>query len=291
MVKSAEQSSKSRDLRPRRGSAVTYFICLAIMTSTMQANATAQAPILSPTYLRCEYKVDPLGIDVTQPRLSWLLKSDNLDIRGQRQSAYQILVASSEQRLAKDQGDLWDSGKVTSDATSQIVYSGKPLVSRTRCFWKVRAFNGDGEPSSWSAPAIWSMGLLEPAEWKAKWIGYDAGESPATTATSVETLNLDGLSWVWSGESAAAKPDPSRTVPAPGHAPKGARYFRKVISIPADHKIVKAHGLIDADNRFEMFVNGKSAGYSGDFHRATSVNFTNLLKPGDNVIAIWAQND
>ena len=74
--------------------------------------------------LRCEYLVDPLGIDETAPRLSWTLHSDGRD---QRQTAYQVLVASSSERLAQDQGDLWDSGKVASDETAQVVYAGKPL--------------------------------------------------------------------------------------------------------------------------------------------------------------------
>src|SRR4051812_28751170 len=54
---------------------------------------------LTPTALRCEYKVDPLGIDQTTPRFDWQLKSDQPDARDQKQSAYQILVASSEEHL------------------------------------------------------------------------------------------------------------------------------------------------------------------------------------------------
>jgi len=252
---------------------------------------TTAAPLLAAVNLRCEYRTDPLGIDVTRPRLSWLLKSESPDVRGQTQTAYQIIVASGEDSLATEVGDLWDSGKVASDATSQIAYAGKPLASRTQCWWKVRAWNAAGEVSSWSNPARWSMGLLSPNDWQAKWIGHEANPAVQQAVASAETLNLDGLSWIWSDQTVATKSDPREGTSAPGHEPAGARYFRKVIRIPANEQIVKGHGLLAADNRFEIFVNGKSAGYSGDFRRATSVDFTHLLRIGENVIAVWAQND
>jgi alpha-L-rhamnosidase len=129
---------------------------------------------IRPTYLRCEYRVNPMGIDSTEPRLSWLLESIGQEERGQIQSAYRILVASSRENVEKDIGDLWDTGKVESNRTSQIAYSGKPLRSGMECWWKVMVWDKDGEPSDWSEPARWTMGLLDPSDWKAKWIGYDA---------------------------------------------------------------------------------------------------------------------
>ena len=125
--------------------------------------------------LRCEYLVDPLGIDRTEPRLSWNLVSQE---RGQLQTAYQVLVAASPELLARDQGDLWDSGKVTSDRSIQVEYAGKALASQTRCYWKVRVWDRDGVPTAWSAPAHWSMGLLKPSDWHGKWIGLDGGDEP-----------------------------------------------------------------------------------------------------------------
>jgi alpha-L-rhamnosidase len=115
--------------------------------------------------LRCEYLADPLGIDAGSPRLSWILASDQ---RGEQQTAYQILVASSRELLNADTGDLWDSGKVGSDESSQIAYAGKALVSRERCFWKVRAWDRDGHVGAWSPVAQWQMGLLQPSDWSAK---------------------------------------------------------------------------------------------------------------------------
>ncbi|MBN1845219.1 MAG: family 78 glycoside hydrolase catalytic domain [Sedimentisphaerales bacterium] len=117
--------------------------------------------------LRCEYLADPLGIDVDRPRLSWVLRSQR---RGQRQTAYQVLVASGPERLERNRGDLWDSGRVPSDQSNQVDYAGNPLPSRQRCFWKVRIWDIDAKVSEWSRPAVWSMGLLRPADWQARWI-------------------------------------------------------------------------------------------------------------------------
>jgi alpha-L-rhamnosidase len=131
--------------------------------------------------LRCEYLTDPLGIDVVKPRLSWVMEDRGQESgsRGLKQTAYQVLVASSEELLRKDQGNLWDSGKVVSDQSIHVEYAGKPLESQMLCYWKVKTcFTVGGstvQESDWSKPALWSMGLLKPEDWSgAQWIGDDA---------------------------------------------------------------------------------------------------------------------
>jgi len=114
--------------------------------------------------------VDPLGIDVVHPRLSWVLESAKRD---QVQTGYQIRVASSVDKLSPADTDLWDSGRVDSDQTIHVTYDGKPLTSRTRCHWTVRVWDKDGTPSAWSEPAMWSMGLLDRSDWGARWIFLD----------------------------------------------------------------------------------------------------------------------
>src|SRR4029453_15211059 len=127
----------------------------------------------------CEYRTNPLGIDVIQPRLSWLLESDQ---RGQRQTAYQALVASSLEQLGDDRGDLWDSGKIESDQSAHVVYAGAGLQSGACCWWKVRVWDKEGQPSDYSAPAWWELGLLAREDWSAQWIGAPpAGGRPTTT--------------------------------------------------------------------------------------------------------------
>ena len=117
--------------------------------------------------LKCEYRVNPLGLDTPQPRLSWLLDSRE---RGQRQTAYRVLAATTPDLLSKGKGDLWDSGKVASGESVQVVYGGQPLRSGQRVHWKVRAWDREGRPSGYSPASWWEMGLLAPADWRAAWI-------------------------------------------------------------------------------------------------------------------------
>lgn len=137
-----------------------------------------------PIRLRCEYAANPLGIDAVRPRLSWALVSEQ---RAEVQTAYRVLAASEEAKLAAGLADLWDSGKVASDQSVHVVYGGKPLRSRMRVHWKVRAWDKKGKASPWSENATWRMGLLDPADWKAKWVG--AG-SPSSVAMLRKTFPL-----------------------------------------------------------------------------------------------------
>src|SRR5580658_6230202 len=133
------------------------------------AEGQVQPAALEPVALRCEYRADPVGIGATRPRLSWRVESGR---RGERQTAFQILVASSPELLNRDTGDLWDTGRMSGDETIGTEYAGAPLVSRERCYWKVRVWSRDGQ-AAWSGPAEWSMGLLSPGDWKSEWIGFD----------------------------------------------------------------------------------------------------------------------
>ncbi len=126
----------------------------------------AAAPEVS--YLKCEYKNSPLGIDERAPRLSWRLESAE---RGQRQTAYRVLIASSAQHLEKGEGDCWDSGRVGAEQSQHVRYAGKPLAARQTVFWKVKIWDKDGAESAWSSVATWEMGLPESADWAgASWI-------------------------------------------------------------------------------------------------------------------------
>ncbi len=125
---------------------------------------------ITPTRLRCEYAENPLGIDAARPRLSWALESSE---RGQVQTAYQVLVAGSEQPLASGRGDLWDSGKVASSRQIEIEYAGTPLQSGQRVWWTVRVWDRNGKASDYSRPARWEMGLLRPEDWHGRWIRRD----------------------------------------------------------------------------------------------------------------------
>ena len=131
-------------------------------------------------WLQCERLISPLGLEETHPRLSWTFEAAGPGpvARGMVQSAYRILVASSPEKLAADRGDIWDSGKVHSSRSIQVDYAGPPLSSRQSCNWKVRAWDGSGEASSWSAPARWTMGLLRPEDWPGRWITANTTNGP-----------------------------------------------------------------------------------------------------------------
>ena len=141
---------------------ITSFAIAVLLLTSMAALHASEAG-----GLRCDDRSNPMGIDDPQPRLSWLMESAR---RTDRQQAYQILVASSVELLKDDKGDLWDSGKVASNESIQIAYAGKPLVPRMRCYWKVRLWDRDEKPSSWSEPASWTMGLYQANDWQANWI-------------------------------------------------------------------------------------------------------------------------
>ncbi|MBW1899808.1 MAG: family 78 glycoside hydrolase catalytic domain, partial [Deltaproteobacteria bacterium] len=127
--------------------------------------------------MKCEYLDNPLGIDMLSPRLSWQIKTEGR--RGEKQTAYRIMVASSLEKLHNEKPDLWDTDNVNSNQLTHIEYQGKPLQSRMQCYWKVMVWDENGQPSPWSKPAFWSMGLLEKSDWSAQWIGSpEAGTAP-----------------------------------------------------------------------------------------------------------------
>ncbi|MCF3109231.1 glycoside hydrolase family 78 protein [Niabella sp. CC-SYL272] len=126
---------------------------------------------LKAVYLRCEYLQNPLGVEDPHPRLSWELNSGQ---KNARQSAYRILVADDPELLKKDLGNAWDSRKVLSDASIQIRYAGKPLVSGKKYYWKVMTWDANGRAASSSESAQWQMGLLNNTDWSgAQWIARD----------------------------------------------------------------------------------------------------------------------
>jgi len=131
------------------------------------------------TNLPCEYMTNPLAIDTARPRLIWELRDDR---RGARQSAYQIQVAIDEAALHEGAADLWDSGKVASDQSAHVAYAGKALGSGQRAWWRVRAWDAEGQPGEWSVAAWWEMGLLERAAWQGQWIGAMLAGGPQTTS-------------------------------------------------------------------------------------------------------------
>ncbi len=221
--------------------------------------------------LRCEYLANPLGLDSTAPRLSWTLLPGQPELRGQAQSAYQVLVASTPEALAKDQGDLWDSGQVKSDQSNQLAYAGSALKSNEFCCWKVRVWDQNGKPSGWSESAQWSMGLLGPEDWQATWIGYDAAYHASSEADNA-LFSTSKLDWAM----------------LPGK--EGTVYVRHVVQIPADQKIRRAVMVLYPDNQAQVSANGTVCGTAARWEKAARIDVTKVLKAGDNVIGLQVTN-
>ena len=197
-----------------------FVVCFAFGLTCAAAATLDTAPAI----LQCEGLANPEGIDTAQPRLSWELPWAG---RGRRQSAYQIIVSSRPNRP----GDLWETGKVSSELSTGVVYSGQPMPAGQRCFWQVRAWDESGQPSPWSKPARWSMGLLAPSDWHGRWIGSD------NTGRDSMAAQLGKASWIWYPEG-----NPSQV------APLGTRYFRRQITIPITRTIREATCTLSADD-------------------------------------------
>lgn len=229
---------------------ISFWVVFAYTAVAAQASVTL-------TTLKCEYLTNPLGIDANYPGLSWQLESNQ---RGQKQTAYQILVAGSKEMLKADKPDLWDSGKINSDQSIQVVYNGKKLTSRMRCYWKVRIWDKNGKPTEYSDPAWWEMGLLEGSDFNAKW-----------------------LSAPWPKQS----PPPAEPCP----------FFRKAFSLAKSVK--KARAYITGLGYYELYINGQKTGdhvldpaFTRYDKRVLYVTYdvTDQLKRGKNALGVILGN-
>jgi len=234
-----------------------YFFFL--ITIFLLGKGNSQNSQLMPLQLhepKVEYHENPQGIDVVKPRLSWTLTGEG---RNRVQSAYQILVSSSKKILSENNGDKWDSGKVISNSTNQIIYNGEALQSGTTYYWKVKVWDESGTESTWSKPAHWSMGLLKFSNWQGLFISHDVGYD--------KTDKYDSL-----------------------YLPP-ARYLRK--SFRASKKITKATAYTTALGLYELRLNGNKVGddyfapgwtdYNKRLYYQT-YDVTDNIKQGENVI-------
>ena len=194
--------------------------------------------------LLCEYLKDPLGIDLLKPNLSWQTQTA---VRGWSQSAYRVLVASSPEVLARNEGDLWDSGKVLSGNSTQVTYEGRPLKSGQRCYWKAMVWDQQDRFSAWSEPAHWSIGLLDPDDWEAQWIGLDShpiDQDPAMdpdrkTKDRKHETEEDWHAYITAEIKECELP---------------ARYVRREFELPK--RIKRATAYVSGLGFYELFVNG-----------------------------------
>ena len=192
-------------------------------------NSLNQGPLV-PGQLTCEYLENPSVVDQSQPRLSWINMAREGE-RGERQIAWQVRVASSKEQL--EQPDLWDSEKQLSNQSIRVKYRGKTLESRQECWWQVRVWDRDGVVSDWSNAGMWRMGLLNPDDWEAEWIGAP-----------------------WQGEEAL--PRPGRPDAEPEDFGPPAPMFRRDFQV--EKKIESAVAFVTGLGYFELWLNGAKVG-------------------------------
>ncbi|HOX75601.1 MAG TPA: glycoside hydrolase family 78 protein [Bacteroidales bacterium] len=136
---------------------------ISILLFIISGSLIAQS--LTVSDLTCEFRINPVGIDVPQPRLSWKISGTGNNIM---QTAYMVRV-SADPKFSSSK-IVWESGKVLSDESHLVPYKGSGLRSGQRYFWQVRIWDNKGRSTKWSPAAYWEMGLLSPSDWKAKWI-------------------------------------------------------------------------------------------------------------------------
>ncbi len=193
-----------------------FFILLLFMCSCSESQK------VTITQLKCDYRVDPLGVDSEKPRFSWNMEAD---YRGAAQSACQIFVASSLQKLNENSADVWESKKISSDKSIQVEYEGNTLQSNQKYYWKVKVWDSNGNGYT-SAPAFWTTGLLHETDWKAKWIGLDKAVGNDDTNAARKVLS--------------------------------ARMLRHEFKV--DKKIKSATAFISGLGLFEFYLNGEKIG-------------------------------
>lgn len=214
-----------------------------------------------PVHLRCEFMQNPLGLDNSAPQLSW---QNNSAEPNWWQAAYQILAASSAEALRNGNADVWDSGKVESGESVGIVYAGPKLISRRRYFWKVRVWDTHGQVSESDEPAWWEMGLLNPTDWKARWIAWENPE--------VEP-DRSAIRWIWLPGQDARKV-----------APKTVVTFRTKVTLT--EKPFDAALFVAVRGNYSATVNGYEVGSKSDWRVFDRRDITEQLVAGENTVEI-----
>ncbi|GGD04397.1 alpha-rhamnosidase [Hyunsoonleella pacifica] len=216
-------------------------------------------------------KENPSAIESEQPLFSWIASAEGFI---KSQSAYQILVASSKEKLNEENADIWNSRKVKSETSAFVKYRGKALKAMQTYFWKVKIWDENGDSSNWSDAQEFKMGLMTNENWgDSKWItlNEDTRTSPHRFR-DYKTGKMKG-------------PEP-----VDGFA---ASYFRKEVNF--DKTIKNAQAYICGLGYYELYLNGEKVGDhvldpapSNYDKQAYYVNYdlTNEIRSGKNAFGI-----
>ena len=245
---------------------VKFLPMMAVSALFLQACGTQPA---KPHSLSVEYRANPCGIDVKTPRFAWK-EGVTPGVKDVKTVAWRIVASSCLDSLGKDKGDVWDSGKVEGGESLCIPYAGKPLATSQRVFWKVKTWTDKNGESAWSEPAEFTMGVMDPSDWTAKWIG----PAPETRPD----VDLSGAEWITAPKNKDSKVKLVRTFAFDGL--KDGEYVEMVHASHPQHKIT---------------VNGKSCHvHSGQIHNWRYLQYRDITKwltKGTNVVEVEIVRD
>jgi len=214
--------------------AIARWVALGVAAGAGVATLNAQATSKGPVELRVDNLKTPLGIDDPAPKFSWQLYDPS---RGAKQTAYDVLVASSEEALQSGKVDVWDSGRVESPQSLNVKYGGPALAPSTRYFWQVKVWGADGNAYPASGPSWWETALLEPGNWHAQWIAYETPEEDAVRHAAA--------AWI-------ANPD-ARTGPQEKKSQESFAY-RKTVTLSRPVRAAALHAA--AQDTVSAWING-----------------------------------
>ncbi|MDR1372839.1 MAG: glycoside hydrolase family 78 protein [Dysgonamonadaceae bacterium] len=256
---------------------VPVFLSIACLSLLSACRGDIETDTIAVKDLTCEYLSDPLSINEFNPRLSWKITQTDEAQQGQLQTAFQIIVASTEDLLNQDRGDLWTTGKVKSNRSIQVVYNGKSLETLQHCYWKVRIWNNHGKMSRWSRTATFSMGILNDNQWHGEWIGDKPDEKlrdyKKYVAENCNKPDFDRNRWM----NPPCPPSPM---------------LRK--SFEVRDTVVRATLFASALGYYEIWLNGKRIGNQlqapewtnyKDYIQYQTFDLTDKLRQGENVLA------
>jgi alpha-L-rhamnosidase len=219
-------------------SILKVVVCVSLLWGTQLLNAYGAISAslhkkTSPVHLMCNYRVNPIGIDDLEPNFSWRI---NTKENKWTQTAYQIIVSTRPDILSEKNYDIWNSGKISGNESVCIPYQGKELDGKKRYYWKVRVWDGNDKPSSWSKEAFWETGILNPSAWEGRWITN-------REVVQEKEEEKEKIKWIWLKDQGPTK------------VPRGTKAtFRIELNIEERPQIAAIHTAVRGD--YELFVNG-----------------------------------
>ncbi len=249
-----------------RGISACALVCTALSTLANAASVSQK-----PVNLKCDALTTPMGLDTTQPQLSWQLQDERF---AAKQTAYELQVATQSGLLIAGKPDVWDSGRVASDKSVGVIYMGPALKPEQRYYWRVKAWDKDGNAYPASDVTWWETGLMNAAEWRGKWIGFEEPEE--------RRIRESGAIWITNQGGSGSK------------AGETQHDFRHAFTLAGPVRL--AHLYVTGEDTASAWVNGKQVLAAEPlppwkhtpWKSYTEIDVLSALQPGKNLLAVEA---